>query len=401
MSWSWKIATVRGIGVYLHATFWLVVAWILFVYLATGQGLFAALQGVAVVLLLFLCVVLHEFGHALAAQRYGIQTRDITLYPIGGVARLERIPRNPSQELVIALAGPAVNVLIAGGLALILLATKAFDGTEQLVSGEGNVLRKLFWMNLLIVGFNMLPAFPMDGGRVLRALMAQRMEYGRATQLASTVGQGMAFLMGLYGLFGPSPQPMLLFIAFFVYVGAGQEAAMVETELAFRGIPVREAMVHRFRTLAVTDSLAIATQQLLAGSQLDFPVTEGERLVGVLTRTRLIEGLSQQGLAATVGEAMLPSPPSTSPEQSLEETFQQMREAETSIMPVLDNGRLVGMLTLENIGEFLMVRNALQGTRRGRTLPVAARLAATQPAGEIVDAAAPGGYHAPRRRGLG
>jgi len=366
MSWSWKIATVRGIGVYIHATFWLVVAWILFAHLASGQGALAAAQGVLFVLLLFLCVVLHEFGHALTAQRYGVQTRDITLYPIGGVARLERIPRNPRQELMIALAGPAVNVVIAGFLAIILLAAGAFGGVDQLSRIESNPLARLFWANLLIVGFNLLPAFPMDGGRVLRAFLAERMEYGRATQLAATVGQGMAFLFGFAGLL--LPNPILLFIAFFVYMGAGQEAAMVETELAFRGVPVREAMVHRFRTLPADGSLAAATQQLLAGSQLDFPVLEDGRLVGILTRNRLIEALSQQGLTAPIREVMLPVPLTLTPDDNLEESFQQMREKESQTVPVLDDGRLVGLLTLENIGEFLMVRNALQGpsARGGR-----------------------------------
>lgn len=357
MRWSWHVGTFRGIGVYLHATFLLLLSWIFLSHLLGGKGLAASATGVAFVLLLFLCVVLHEFGHALTAQRFGIETRDITLYPIGGVARLERIPRNPRQELLIALAGPAVNVVIALGLFLALTATHTVSGPEGVRLVGGNLLNKLLWVNLSLVGFNLLPAFPMDGGRVLRAFLAMRMEYGKATQTAANVGQGMAMLFGLLGLMS---NPFLLFIAFFVYQGAAQEAGTVKAELAFQGVPVSGAMMTQFGTLAPTEPLARAVDLLLAGPQQDFPVLQEGIVVGVLNRDALVQGLSSYGPDHPVGEAMRPVSLSVGPAASLEETVQKMREAEVLSVPVLDNGRLIGLVTLENIGEFLMVRAAVE-----------------------------------------
>jgi Zn-dependent protease/CBS domain-containing protein len=358
MTWSWKIGAFRGIAVRVHATFLLLLTWILMSHLLGGQGIRGAVGGVAFIILLFGCVVLHEFGHALTAQRYGVRTRDITLYPIGGIARLERIPRDPHQELWIALAGPAVNVVIALLIFAGLAAGHAWIGGPQIPVVGGNLATKLMWINLLLAGFNLLPAFPMDGGRVLRAFLAGRMEYGRATQVAASVGQAMAFLFGFIGLFF---NPFLLFIAFFVYVGAGEEAASVQAELAFRGVPARRAMMTRFETLSPADTLSVAMDQLLAGAQNDFPVVDGGRLVGILTRTRLFEALRAQGASAAVAQAMLPDAGAVAPGESLESAFQRMRESQTQSLPVVESGRLVGLLTAENIAEFLMLRQALDG----------------------------------------
>lgn len=357
MRWSWHVGTVRGIGVYLHATFLLLLSWIFLSHLLGGRGWVAGATGVAFMLLLFLCVVLHEFGHALTAQRFGIQTRDITLYPIGGVARLERIPRNPRQELLIALAGPAVNVVIAVALLVALAATHTISGPEGVRLVGGSLLNKLLWVNLSLVGFNLLPAFPMDGGRVLRAFLAMRMEYGKATQLAANVGQGMAMLFGLAGLMW---NPFLLFVAFFVYQGAAQEAGTVQAELAFQGVPVSGAMMTQFATLRPDEPLARAVDMLLAGPQQDFPVMQDGQLVGVLSRDNLVQGLSAYGPDCAVGRAMRAAPPTVAPSASLEKTVQQMREAELQSVPVWEGGRLVGLVTLENIGEFLLVRSAVE-----------------------------------------
>lgn len=371
MRWSWHVGTFRGIGVFIHATFLLLVGWIFFEHILRGHGIGTALTGVAFILLLFLCVVLHEFGHALTAQRYGINTRDITLYPIGGVARLERIPRDPKQELIIALAGPAVNVVIALALFAYLSLAHTLTGLGRLQLVGGDLLTNLLVVNVILVVFNLLPAFPMDGGRVLRAVLATRMEYGQATQIAATVGQGMAMLFGFAGLLW---NPFLLFIAFFVFIGAQQEAAMVQTELAFRGVPVSGAMMTRFFTLQPTNTLSQATELLLAGPQADFPVLEGDQVVGILTRDSLVHSLRECGPECTVAQAMRPAPAPVAPGASLEETFQQMREQEVQSVPVFDGGRLVGMVTLENIGEFLMVRGAveaLQQSHGGQVSPPA------------------------------
>ena len=236
MKWSWKIGEFAGIGVYMHATFLLLLGWVAFVHWQDSQSLGAVVSGLAFILALFLCVVAHEYGHALTARRYGIKTREITLLPIGGVARLERMPDDPRQELWVALAGPAVNVVIAGALFAWLVVTGGLVPLDQMAVGRGSFFERLMIVNVFLAGFNMLPAFPMDGGRVLRAVLAQRMEYTRATQTAANVGQGMAFLFGFAGLFG---NPMLLFIALFVWIGAAQESTAVQMKYRPRRHPGR------------------------------------------------------------------------------------------------------------------------------------------------------------------
>src|SRR3989338_8779962 len=209
MKWSTRIGTFAGIDVYVHTTFLILIAWVAFAHWQTGHSAAAAMEGVAFILALFGCVVLHEFGHALTARRFGIKTRDITLLPIGGLARLERMPDDPRQELWVALAGPAVNVVIAAALFFSLRLTASLWSLSDAARVGGGVVSQLMWVNVVLVAFNLLPAFPMDGGRVLRALLARRLAYARATQIAATVGQGMAILFGVVGLFS---NPMLMFI---------------------------------------------------------------------------------------------------------------------------------------------------------------------------------------------
>lgn len=234
---KWKLGTLAGIGVYLHWSFWLLPAWIL---MSAGGGPAGAVGSVLFVFAIFGCVVLHELGHALMARHYGIGTRDITLYPIGGVASLERMPRRPSQELAIALAGPAVNVVIAGVLFVILLI--AGIGTQGLAFSVvgGSFLVSLLAVNIALVVFNMLPAFPMDGGRVLRAFLAMRVPYLRATEIAVRVGQGVAIVLGLIGLLTGGT---LLFIALFVFLAAQAELAMARRQESFGASSVIDAVV--------------------------------------------------------------------------------------------------------------------------------------------------------------
>ncbi len=221
MKWSWKLVDIAGIGVYMHATFLLLIGWVVLIHWMQGQSLSQTLEGVAFILALFLCVVLHELGHALTAKKYGIRTRDITLLPIGGLARLERMPDDPKQELWVALAGPAVNVVIAAGLSVWLDLVGSFETLGGLSLLEWPFLARLMAVNVLLVAFNMVPAFPMDGGRVLRAILATRMDYTKATEIAASLGQAIALLFGFVGFF---TNPFLMFIALFVWIGAGQEA---------------------------------------------------------------------------------------------------------------------------------------------------------------------------------
>ncbi|HKI68086.1 MAG TPA: site-2 protease family protein [Verrucomicrobiae bacterium] len=356
MKWSLKLGTYAGIGVYLHWTFVLLIGWIFFSYLGAGKTMAQALAGVGFILALFLCVVLHEFGHALTAKRYGVRTRDITLLPIGGLARLERIPEKPIQEFWVAIMGPAVNVAIAAVLFVVLVVLHRANQLLEFEWFQGRFLTQLMWVNLLLVGFNLLPAFLMDGGRVLRALLATRMERRRATAIAANIGQAMAILFGILGFFF---NIFLVFIAVFVYLGAQAEAAHVETQSALEGLRVRDAMMTRFRTLLPEDTLRKAVDELLAGSQQDFPVVEAGQVAGILRRNDLVKALSDSRHEVSVGDIMCRDCQSVDEADVLTRTLEGMRLNQCSTVPVLAGGRLSGMLTTENISELIMVNAAL------------------------------------------
>ncbi|MFO7583698.1 MAG: site-2 protease family protein [Anaerolineales bacterium] len=357
MKWQWKLGTFAGIDVFVHATFLLIVGWFGLSYWLMGGTIWAMLEGVAFILLLFLFVTLHEYGHALTARRFGIRTRDITLYPIGGVARLERMPEKPIQELWVALAGPAVNVVIAAGLFLFLLITNGLVPLSELSLTTGSFVERLMIVNIWLVAFNLLPAFPMDGGRVLRAILAMNMEYVRATQIAANIGQGMAFLFGFIGLF---TNPFLLFIAFFVWVGASQEASMVQMKTALGGIPVTRAMLTDYQTLSPHDPLSHMSELILAGSQHDFPVVEDGRVLGVVTRDDFLSALTKQGQNIPVSSVMRSDLPEVDSYEMVESALMRIRESGVPVLPVTHAGQLVGLINAENITEFLMIRSALK-----------------------------------------
>ena len=358
MKRSLKIGSVTGIGIFLHWTFLLLIAAIFAFYYVQSQSVGAALAGMGLILGVFVCVILHELGHALTARRYGVGTRSITLYPIGGLARLQRIPAEPMKEFWIAVGGPAVNLVIAVVLGAVLLAVDGSLSPEVLRAPGSNTLASLMWINLALAAFNMLPAFPMDGGRVLRALLALRQDYAQATQTAANVGQGMAILFGLFGLI--SFNPILLFIALFVYVGAQQESQQAVYRAFTEGTPVRQAMVTRFTTLSVDETLDDAVDELLAGTDHDFPVVRDDQIVGILRRKQLIQALSSHDRDTSVAEVADQNVFTTEPGAPLDEVFQRMNELSCSTVPVVEGGQLVGLLTLENVGELIMVSSALQ-----------------------------------------
>jgi Zn-dependent protease len=253
MKWSYRLGKIAGIDVNIHVTFTLLIAWVLLAHGLTGQTLGAAVNGLTFVIAIFGCVLLHELGHALAARRFGIGTRDITLLPIGGVARLERMPEKPLQELWVALAGPAVNVLIAVALYVWLVLSSQLVPLSQVGVVTGPFVERLLMVNLLLIVFNMIPAFPMDGGRCVRALLALWLEHARATRVAAGVGQVIAVGFVVLGLFS---NPFLLLIGVFVWLGAAQEARYATIKAALHGVQARRALRHDRPTLTPTDSLA-------------------------------------------------------------------------------------------------------------------------------------------------
>lgn len=370
MKWSWRVGSVLGIALYIHATFLLLLAWVAIGEYQRSQSATAAFGGVVFVLAVFATVVLHELGHAMAARRYGIRTRDITLLPIGGIARLERMPREPRQELVVALAGPAVNVVIAGLLALYLSFVGGVTSFLETASLSDSLLDRAFparllAVNLWLVLFNLIPAFPMDGGRVLRAVLAMRdHDYARATERAAQVGKFFALLFGVVGLFVIG-NPFLVFIALFVWLAAAGEAAAAQTSAMLDGVPIQRLMITDVRTLEPADPLSQAVKSILDGFQQDFPVVENGVVLGMLTRGRLLKALAERGEHAAVGDVMERDFQQASPYDSAEEVLARLKSCGCHSIPVIRAGQLLGVLTMDNVGEYMMVQAALRGDKAG------------------------------------
>lgn len=368
MSWSIRIGRIAGIDTYLHFTFLLLLAVVALVSARDGHGAGAVIGTLAWLLTVFGCVLLHELGHALAARRYGIATKDITLLPIGGVARLERMPEDPKQELVVALAGPAVNVVIAAGVAVGLTVGGMWRPLDEyaVIGGTLPLLEKVLVLNVWLVLFNMLPAFPMDGGRVLRALLAMRMPYAAATRAAATVGQVMALGFGLWGVY--SGQWMLLLIALFVWTGAEGEAQAATTKHTLSASRAGELAMSDFKTLSPADTLDRAVSETLAGSQRDFPVAgDGGRLVGLLTQQDLLKALHDGGAKLSVEAAMTPLPrvPTGVDGEPVTKALERLQESGAPAMPLLDpQGRVTALLTLDNVAEFMMLKAAAEAKPR-------------------------------------
>jgi len=365
MRWSFHLARVGGIEVRIHVTFLLLLAFIGWRDYARA-GLEAGIGGVIFVSLIFFCVLLHEFGHALAARRYGIHTPDITLLPIGGVARLERMPEKPSEELFVAIAGPLVNV----GIALVLypfVAARIWPILTEQASPD--LLANLFLTNIALVVFNLIPAFPMDGGRVLRALLAMRLDYARATHIAASIGQSLAFAGGLFALL--NNMPMLVLVAVFIYFGAQSESSMAQMKAVSSGLRVSAAMVTRFEALPYTATLGDAADAVLKTSQHDFPILAADGAVaGLLTRDDLIDALRKSGPATPVVEVMRIDVPSIHQTMLFDRAFTLMHRHETPALPVLDGaGRCIGLFTAANVGELMMIHTALAKAPRSEPPP--------------------------------
>lgn len=357
MRWSVKLGYVAGIALYVHVTFSLLLLWVAWSYWQLSHNVAATVEGVLFVLSIFGCVVLHELGHALTARRYGIKTHDITLLPIGGVARLERMPDKPSQEFWVAVAGPAVNVVIAAFGLLLLAAFGRLDAFHFMHFTGDSFLNKFINVNIFILLFNLLPAFPMDGGRVLRALLAARMPHAKATRIAATIGQSMAILFGFVGIM--IPHPILILIAIFVWMGASQESNAADIRSGLEGIHVRDAMITEFQTLSMQDDLGHAIDAILAGSQHDFPVMDNGRFAGLLTRNDLMVALARQGKGTPVADVIKKDVLRLDASDLMTEVLPKIQASSYQSMPVFDRNQLAGLLTSENIGEFLMIRSAL------------------------------------------
>ncbi len=348
-AWSFRVATIVGIPIRIHFTFILFLAWI---GLSGGSSGGASMS--ILVAAIFVCVLLHELGHALVAKKLGVLTRDITLYPIGGVAMLDSKP-TPPQELKISLAGPAVNLVLA---VLFFVYTQA---THSLVPVKGGLQsvslpQALLIANLTLAVFNMIPAFPMDGGRVLRAALGLRLSEARSTQIAGGIGQALAVMLGIVGLF--TQGYVLMLIAFFVFVGASQEIQATVARSILHGHILSDVMQTSFETIASGASLQSAANRVIHGTQRDFPVTNGDEVLGILTRSQLALGLATDGETAYVAGWMERKFKSANAEMPLEEAVELFTQSDTAPVLVFEEERLIGMASLENISQFVMLEHA-------------------------------------------
>jgi Zn-dependent protease/CBS domain-containing protein len=358
MGSSIHLFSVRGIDIRMHITFPLILVWGALQFgLLAGQGLTGALFGIVVTIILFAIVVLHELGHSFAALHYGVPVKQIVLLPIGGVAQLERIPEKPIQEFVIAAAGPLVNFGLAGILALagfLLDLPLPIRGLSSVINAlsQGSfsaVFGYVFISNLFLAIFNLLPAFPMDGGRVLRAMLASRLDYVRATTISVTVGQALAWLMGLYGFLNGGF--FFILIAFFIYAGASQEGRMIQIRSVLRGLTVGQAYSRDVAHLSPGSSLREAVNLTLNSFQSDFPVCDGEQLVGLLTHSRLVETLNKLGPDGLVGQIMETDFQPAQVEEELFTLQQKLAEEQRDALPVVERGRFLGLITNRDINE--------------------------------------------------
>lgn len=360
MKGSFKLGTIGGIGVFIHWTFSILILFIIFSSYRAGQDASQMLWMIAFVLCIFGTVFLHELGHATAAKRYHIKTKDITLLPIGGVARLERMPEKPSEELIVALAGPAVNVVIAVVCSFFVVFPETQQQAEvQLMAGihAGNFLLNFFMINIWLSVFNLIPAFPMDGGRVLRALLSMRIPRVKATLIAARTGQLLAAGFVFAGFY---VNPFLIFIGLFVMLGAQAELESVRSGHVMKGYFTGQITMHKYESLDVNQNIGDAVHKILNGQCKIFLVTENGIPAGTLNREGVIRALADSGQHARISEVMKPGILKLDSALPVEEAYRTMTEQRADMAVVTDNGQMSGVIDTENILEFVMIKNALE-----------------------------------------
>ncbi|MGY6743432.1 MAG: site-2 protease family protein [Cecembia sp.] len=359
MKFSLYLGSYKNVKVFIHWTFSLLLLWIIISNLRQGMPGMDILWIIIFVLALFACVVMHEFGHALAAQKYGIQTKDIVLYPIGGVARLEKLPEDPKQELWVAIAGPLVNI----GLFIILSIILSFTGynlenleLEELRIRPNTILLYIASANLILAIFNMLPAFPMDGGRVLRALLSIRLPRAKATQIAGGIGQFLAIFFVFFGLFN---NPILVLIGIFIFLGAAAEVSHTQQESFLKGYKAKDALMMKFQIVGFDAPLSKAVEKLLNSQATHFVVVRDDVAVGTLSRNEIIKGLKEGNEDTIIEQVADFSPLRIETEEDLDEAWKKMMMENKKVAFIIENGHFLGILDQENIGEFVMVKSAL------------------------------------------
>lgn len=358
MKGSWHVGRIAGIDIKIHLTFFFILIWFGLSAYLNGGSISAALTNVLLILALFLCVILHEFGHALMARLFGISTKDITLLPIGGVARLESMPEDPKEELLVAVAGPAVNAVIAAGLFTGLLLSGFFRQTMNFTALMDNFWLQLLVANITLVLFNLIPAFPMDGGRVLRSVLALFIDHRKATQIAAYIGRGLAVLMGIAGFF---INPWLILTAGFVWFGAGAEAQAVELKAGLKGLVVRDALVSRFFQVEANQSLSDVFEMTMASGQHHLPVVSNGNFLGIIGRSDLMKAIDRLGNRAPAYAAISTDSEGLDPDTPLTDVLPKF--ATHRVLPVLENRQLIGLVTPESVQQRMWLNQRMSGSK--------------------------------------
>lgn len=354
-----ELGSITGVKIIVHWTFFFLIAWIVFSELKQGGTTNSILFNLALILAVFTCVVLHELGHALTAKHFGIDTKNITLLPIGGMASLERIPESPKQELLVTIAGPLVNVIIALLLYFIAPVNEFihlnFTETFETLSSFSiqNFLFSLFIINIGLVVFNMIPAFPMDGGRILRALLAMKMDRVKATQIASSIGQSIAVLFLLIGLLY---NPFLVFIALFIFLGAYGENKMVQHLALLKEHTVEEAMMLNITIFKPEDSLDIVVNKLISSTENNFVVVKDNNVQGVMYHQDIIDNSNKNVLVKNIMHTDFKT---VNCNDDLEEIYRLIHSEKHPFFPVLDNKKFVGVIDYINLNEYLLLQAKL------------------------------------------
>lgn len=365
MKGSFSFGKVSGIKISVHWTFLILIAWIVISDLRQGRNFNEITWSILFILSVFVCIVLHELGHAITAKRYKINTKEIVLLPIGGMANLEKLPKIPKQELIIAIVGPVVSLAIAAVLFLVLKITKGFPSMDELASiraiNSHNFLFVLMFTNTTLAVFNLLPAFPMDGGRVLRALLSFKYTRDTATRIAALIGQFMAVVFAFIGIMY---NPFLILIGLFIYFGAQAESQYVQADSILKKYTVKDVLMNKFSSLKVNDKISDAVDGLLDGQAKDFLIMDDGKVAGTLSRNEIIKALAERGPNMAISEAMSKEVSFLAPDVPLDKVyFTFMQRRNPPLMPVMSDNRLLGVLDSENILEFIMVQDAAKNKK--------------------------------------
>ena len=356
---AFKIGTFWQIPVKIHWSFGLLLLFVLYTAFTNGLKMWQSIGFVFYVLLLFLCVVLHEYGHALTARRYGVITRDILLSPIGGVARLESMPDKPKQEFFIAIAGPIVNIIIATILGLILFFTTGQifpDVNDFRFDDPAEFVRYIAWMNLALFMFNLIPAFPMDGGRILRALLAAKLGKVRATHIAMRIGRILAIGFVIFGIF--NQQLILAMIGLFIFMMAGQEYEQTRVMSILSKTRVRDIMRTSFTKLHLSDSYAHVLEKYYREGEQNFLVFDSMgNLSGTVPELFIKDTIKNNTPDKSVNQLMSSRTVKVSPEDMLKDVIEKMKTEGVAIVAVEDNNQLSGILDRNNIESHIKLKS--------------------------------------------